>query len=54
MLVHYFDLVAFEHSYIDELARFIATVMLDDEKSRLRYFEHEGQGRNYTGCSPHA
>ena len=39
MRVHDLDLVAFEHRYIDELARFIATVMLDNEESRRRDFE---------------
>src|SRR5262252_2094568 len=51
MLVHYFDLVAFEHRYIRELARFIATVMFDNEKSRRRYFEDEGQRRDCSDCS---
>src|SRR5256885_16240865 len=54
MRVHDLDLVAFEHRYIDELARFIATVMLDNEESRRRDFEHEGQCWNSARCPPHA
>ena len=41
MLVHNFDLIAFEHCYIDELARLIAAVMFDDEKAGLGYLQHE-------------
>ena len=30
MRIHYFDLVAFENRYIEELPSFIDTVMFDD------------------------
>jgi hypothetical protein len=31
MLIHYFDLVAFEHSYIHELSQFLTGMVFDDE-----------------------
>jgi hypothetical protein len=31
MLIHYFDLVAFQHSYIHELSQFLTGMVFDDE-----------------------
>ena len=47
------DLVAFEHGDVDELPRFFAAVMLDDEQSGRRDFDHDAQRRNRARRAPH-
>ena len=53
MFVDDLDLVALEDGNIDELPRFLA-VMLDDEQARRRHFEDEAEPRNGAGRAPHA
>jgi hypothetical protein len=38
MLIHYFDLVAFQHGNIHELSQFVAGMVLDNEQSRCSDF----------------
>jgi len=43
---------AFQDGDVDELPRFVAAVILDDEQPWLRDFQHEAERRKAASCSP--
>ncbi len=54
MLIHYFDLVAFQDGNIHKLSQFVSGMVFDNEQSRCSDFQDKTQSRDSAGRPPNA